>query len=194
MEIKELFPTTRARLRRVVYGSPKLTYLAEPEDVMYDNFPADPVLYADLMRFDAVGRALLLELRDYRYKPGWMFDLIQRGQGWQSFSLPAQGPYWVKITAQLPDSRWTPDAAKGQSEKDRPVVPVVSELPVWDPLWLCADEDLERNVRTFEAMLHSMIQVVEDHETDEWFRRGDKLVRDPHAQKEPSKVGPIHNA
>lgn len=195
MEIEELFPTTRERLRRVVYGAPKPpVWVAEPEIVMYDSFPADPVLFDKLRHLEPVGRALLLELRDYQYKPGWTFELIQRGRADQyAFTPFGGGPYWIRITARFPDSRWQPDAAKGQTEKDRPVVPVTSEQPVWDPLWLCADEDLERNAKTFEAMLRGMIRNVEEHEIDEWFRRGGQLVRDPHAQKEPSKVGPVHD-
>jgi hypothetical protein len=190
MHVSEIFPTTRARLRLVMYGAPKSVVWATESNDFIDPFPADPVLYGRLLHLDAIGRALLLELVDYRYKPGWTFELVQCGRGMSQFSMRIDVPYYVRIGARLPDSTWT--APPGKTEQDRPVIMVCSEQPVWDPLWLANDRDQQRNAETFVAMLRGMIRAVEEHEIDEWFRRGDQLVHDPHAQKAPSEIGPIH--
>jgi hypothetical protein len=136
-------------------------------------------------------------LRTYRYKRGWTFELVQRGQGARDLHFLAPDPYWIRIHLRVPDSRWTP--LPGKTEEDRPLIAVTSDQAVWEPLWLAgptrgASVDQQHNAEMFTAMLREMIRNVEDHETDEWFRRGDQLVHDPHAQKVPSKIGPIHNA
>lgn len=192
MDVEELFPTTRARLRAALYGEPVPYYAMETDLPMYDEFRGDQALARELARLDPVGRALLLELRRFGYKPGWTFELVQHGHGIREISYPFSAPYQIRIAARVPDSRWRPDAWKGQSEKDRPTTSVTGSQPVWESLWLCANGDRERNTATFEAMLRAMIREVEEHELDEWLAADGKLVHDPHAQKEPSKVGPIH--
>ena len=191
MNVEELFPTTRERLWAAMYGSPVPHYTAEVDFATYDTLRGDPALVRKLEHLDPVGRALLLELKRYRYKPDATFELVQLGRGATDPVFYGSGGYQIKISISVPDSRWTPDARRDQTEKDRPTVPVHGSPKVWEPLYWGGGSPRERE-EMFRAMLRAFIQAMEDHETDEWFACDGALVHDPHAQKVPSEIGPIH--
>lgn len=187
LDVAPLFPDSRKQMREV-FGIVPPVWEATPDIVMTDR-PVDRALVAELVTLDRFARAVLLQLRNYRYKPGWSFTLVAQGRA-DDYFRSHDSPFKIQISARVPDSRWHP--GPGETEKDRPTVSVTLRHEVWPYFFLPTDQNPEENLRMFRAMLRGMIQSMEDHELDEWFAENGQLVDDPHARKVPSKIGPIH--
>lgn len=114
-------------------------------------------------------------LKEFRYKPGWQFDL-ERAPEWGGLKL--------RVSFGAPDSRaplrdrWFPQCPMcHQSTNEAGQIPITGTYYLPSQM---AEHVLHGDERHFWRFIRYAIDSTENHETDEWFRVRGELVNDPH--------------
>src|SRR6185295_13358185 len=116
------------------------------------------------------------ELGRFIYKPNFEMAV--------SLGTPFE-PAILTVKAKVLDARWRPSPG-GMGPGHPPMIKIAARLVI--------PEHLHGRSELFAEWLLAEIKRVENHETEEWFRRDGEIYRDPHKQSVSQvPVGPIHN-
>jgi hypothetical protein len=160
--------------RRWLSANPKVppTFEQDPDDLRDELTPT--------------GRWVHDQLQRYRYKPNVSWS-VRPATGAPRDSDPYRFAAMHFADVVVDFCMWVLDSRGGERviaiKARRAVEPWITDM---------IDIDKAGAVSRFRYWLKDAIRDVEGHEFDEWFRCDGELVNDPHAQPQPSQIGPIH--
>lgn len=114
------------------------------------------------------------ETARFKYKPNFTLS-VRPGSPFQAAIL--------RIEARVMDARW--EGGPNQVGLRPPMITIAASMTI--------DDDLYQEPDLFAEWLLNRIHKVEEHETEEWFRRDGGIYRDPHLEKQKLPVGPINS-
>lgn len=112
------------------------------------------------------------ETARFKYKPNFTLS-VRPGMPFQAAIL--------HIEARVMDARW--EGGPNQVGFRPPSITIAANMSI--------DENLYQEPDLFADWLLNRIHKVEEHETEEWFRRDGEIYRDPHLETPKLPVGPI---
>lgn len=176
----DLFPTTRERWRAAFHPPMPTPTFVEESDLFkmgssLERWRAETEpLRRELSHLDPAGRALLLEVRRYTYKPGVTFRIRHPLDLW--------GMHRLIVAMLVQDSRdpWKESVVPGEQKPNMTSVRSTQQIPSYI---VGGSQSPEQREQDFAEWFRQAVTHVELHEADEWIRRDDVMLFDPHAPK-----------